>query len=353
MESFWLNVLAFFVVIGPLILIHELGHFIGARLTGVPIQEFGIGYPPRLMKLFERKGTEFTLNAIPLGGFVRPLGEDDPTVEGGLSASSKRTRLIVLSAGSIANVVGGYILLVVMFMAGAQVDAPGARILEVMPDSPAAAAGLQANDIILRADDFVVERSDLLSDYTHTHVGQPIAFAVLRGDETVTITLTPLADPPPGQWPVGIRYTAVTELRHYAFFPALGQAAVTIREVVETLFRLPIEIIRNQIELRFLRPVSVVGMSQLGGIAISQSVARNTLAPVLELTAFISIALAITNLLPIPALDGGRILFVLIETIRGRRVNPEREKLIHYVGFVLLLGLMVVLVYLDIADPLF
>ncbi len=353
MGMFWLAVLAFFIVIGPLILIHETGHFVGARLTGVPIEEFGIGYPPRLVKLFERNGTAFTLNAIPLGGFVRPLGEDDPEVEGGLASSSKRTRIIVLSAGAVANVIAGYVLLVVMFMVGAPVDQPGALITDVMPDSPAAAAGLQIDDVILGADDVEVERYDMLSEYTHNHAGQPITFTVLRGEDTLAITLTPLEDPPPGQWPVGIRYTSVTEIHQYGLFAALEQAALEIGDLAVNIIRLPVAIIRNQIELRFLRPVSVVGMSQLGGMAIDQSISRNALWPILELTAFISIALALTNILPIPAFDGGRILFVLIEAVRGRRVDPRRETLIHYISFMVLLGLMLVFVYLDIVDPLF
>jgi regulator of sigma E protease len=353
MGTFWMAVLAFFVVIGPLILIHEFGHFVGARLTGVPIEEFGIGYPPRLVKLFERNGTAFTLNVIPLGGFVRPLGEDDPEVEGGLAASSKLTRIIVLSAGAVANAIAGYILLVVMFMVGAPFDQPGALITDVVAGSPAAQAGLEIDDVILRADDVAIERYDMLSDYTHSHEGQPIMFTVQRGEEMLAITLTPLVDPPPGQWPVGIRYTSVTEIRQFGFFGALEQAAIEIGDLAVRFVRLPIEIFRNQIELRFLRPVSVVGMSQLGGMAIDQSITRNALWPVLELTAFISIALALTNILPIPAFDGGRILFVLIEAVRGQRVDPQRETLIHYIGFMVLLGLMLVFVYLDIVDPLF
>lgn len=353
METFGLAVLAFFVILGPLILVHEIGHFLAARLVGVQIEEFGIGYPPRLLTLFEHGGTQYTLNAIPLGGFVRPKGEDDPLVEGGLGAASKRSRLLVLSAGAAANILAGYILLVVTFMLGAPEAVGGARILAVAPDGPAESAGLQVGDIILDADDIYIERSNVLTDHIYGHTGVPITLTVLRGEETLTITLTPRESWPPDQGPTGIQIEGVTEIRRHAFFPALGQAAREIGELGVAFARLPGEIIRRQIDARWLRPLSVVGMSQLGGQAIDQSIDRNAAWPILSLTASISLALAFTNLLPIPAMDGGRILFVLIEALRGRRVDPTREMVVHLVGFVLLLTAGLVLIYLDIVNPLF
>src|SRR5688572_32146966 len=114
-----LSVLAFFVVIGPLIFFHELGHFLGARWNNITVEEFGIGYPPRMLTLFERNGTKYTLNWLPLGGFMRPAGEGDPTVEGGFDAASRLARFSTLFAGPAANIVIAFVLLLVMFMLGA------------------------------------------------------------------------------------------------------------------------------------------------------------------------------------------------------------------------------------------
>src|SRR5688572_19974759 len=160
-----LSVLAFFVVIGPLIFFHELGHFLAARWNNIRVEEFGIGYPPRMLTLFERNGTKYTLNWLPLGGFMRPAGEDDPEIGGGFASSSKRARISVLAAGPGANVIIAFLLLVIMFMTGAPVELPGAEIVDVEPDSPAAEAGLQPGDMIMKADDVEINTYDNLTNY--------------------------------------------------------------------------------------------------------------------------------------------------------------------------------------------
>jgi regulator of sigma E protease len=121
--------------------------------------------------------------------------------------------------------------------------------------------------------------------------------------------------------------------------------------LLETFVRVPGMVIRQQLDPRYLRPLSVIGISQLGGQAMEASLAEDALWPVIQLTAFISLALAITNLLPIPALDGGRILFVIIEAIRRRRIQPEREMFIHFIGFAVLITAMLIFMLLDVVDP--
>jgi regulator of sigma E protease len=351
-DSTRLAVLAFFVVIGPLILIHELGHFLAARWNNIIVEEFGIGFPPRMLTLFERNGTKYTLNWLPLGGFTRPAGEDDPTVEGGLAASSKMARLTVLAAGPVANFLVAFLLLVVMFAVGAPEMLPGAEITLVEADSPAEAAGLKAGDVILEADEVTIESYIDLITYIHDHIGEEVRLIVRRGSSTLETTITPRTTWPEGQGPTGIQVQAVITIRQYGIFEAIERTIEEIGFILRAFVEIPAAVIREQIPARYLRPVSIVGISQLGGQAIDASINQDAIWPILRMTAYFSLALGLTNLLPIPALDGGRILFVLIEAVRGRRVDPERETLIHFVGFALLVTAMLVFVYLDIVDPL-
>ena len=339
-------------MLGPLIIIHEAGHFIVAKLSGIHIEEFGIGFPPRLFTLFERGGTRYTINAIPMGGFVRPAGENDPTIEGGLASASKRARFAVLAAGAAANVVAAYLILVVTFMLGWQEALPGASIEEVMPGSPADSAGLQPGDIVVMAENTFIEDYTLLIDFIHDNIGESLTLQVERGDQVLDVTLTPRANPPEGEGPTGILIGVPSTFRPYGFFEALASAAEELIGSILLFFQLPAIIIRENIPMRFLRPVSVVGISQLGGQAIEQSLYIGQWFPILRLTSFISLALGLTNILPLPALDGGRIMFILIEAIRGKRVAPEREGMVHFVGMAVLLTLMLVFVYFDITDPL-
>ncbi len=358
LNSTELSILAFFIVIGPLIFLHELGHFIAARLNRIRVEEFGIGYPPRMFTLFELKGTKYTLNWLPLGGFMRPAGEDDPAVGGGFASASKGARLTVLIAGPAANVLVAFALLVAMFMIGAPtpVDEPGALVARIEPDSPAEQAGLQVQDIILFADDVEIDHYEALTNHIRNRVaeapGEPIVLTVMRGSSTLHIEVTPRTNPPEGQGPIGIQIQSRFEIRQYGLLEAVGEALKELATYARAFVELPVAVIQQQIPARYLRPVSVIGISQLGGQAIDSSIDQNVAWPIIRLTAAISIALAITNLLPLPALDGGRILFVLIEAVRGRRVDPQRETVVHLIGFAILVTAMLVFVYLDIVDPL-
>jgi regulator of sigma E protease len=348
-----LSILAFIVVIGPLIFIHELGHFLAARWRGVKVEEFGIGFPPRMVTLFEQGGTKFTFNWLPLGGFMRPAGENDPSVEGGLAASSRTTRLAVLAAGPVANFIIAFVLLIGMFMIGAPVELPeGAVVTQVVPDSPADSAGLQVGDTIIKAGDTPIEWYTDLRPFILDHIGTPITLTVRRGESVLDFNITPRTEWPEDQGPIGIGMTPVVEVRQFGFFRAFGRAVTAVFDLFKAFVEIPAAVIQQQIPARYLRPVSIVGISQIGGQAIDESFTQQAAWPVIQLTAFISIALGITNLLPLPALDGGRILFVVIEALRGKRVDPKRETLVHLVGFAILLTAMVLFVYLDIVDPL-
>lgn len=348
-----LAILAFFVVLGPLIFFHEMGHFLAARWGKVVVEEFGIGLPPRMVTLFEQGGTKFTLNWLPLGGFMRPIGENDPSVAGGLAAASKHVRLATLAAGPGANFVAAFAILVVMFMIGAPEYLPGARIEHVEPGSPAETAGLEVGDVISKVDDYPIEAHTDLTGYVTSHAGEVLAFTVTRGEASLTFEITPRVAPPEGQGPIGIQFGPPdTRIASYGLFGAMRRAVEEIIDIFVQIPRAIKQVSEGVIPARYMRPVSVIGISQIGGLALDNSIEQNVIWPVLQLAAYISVALAITNLLPLPALDGGRIIFILIEGIRGRPVDPKRETIVHFVGFAVLLALMLVFVFLDIFDPL-
>jgi regulator of sigma E protease len=353
--SLWWTIGAFILVLTPIILIHELGHFVAARLSGIRVDEFGLGFPPRAVKLFKRGDTLYSLNWIPVGGFVRPAGEDDPSVPGGLAAASKKARLFTLSAGSGANFLFAIFLLWIAFMLGPPRYRP--TVDEIVEDSPAMVAGLMTGDIILEVNNVPADSTEVVRDAVYESVGKPISLLVLRGEEELNLSVTPRK---PGEYiegqegPTGIRISdsATGEKNPGTPIGSLRMAGQTVSDVVLGTLRAPLMLIRGQISASEARPISVVGISQLAGRAAEETATQRDWFPLLWFAAVISVALGFTNLLPIPALDGGRITFVLLEAVRGRRIEPEREGMVHLVGMLVLLGLMVLIIIQDIVNPI-
>jgi len=349
-SSFLWSLGGFFIVLTPIILVHELGHFFAARLSNIRVEEFGFGFPPRALKLAERNGTIYSLNWIPLGGFVRPAGEDDPSVPGGLAGASKRARLFVLFAGAGAN----FIMALVVFWVAFMIGMPAVAISSVAEASPAMAAGFEAGDIFLEVDGIEAETSTIIAEIMHAKGGEPVEVIVERDGEPVVLSVIPREA---GEYdaaeegPIGVGLMA-------AYIPvgpgeALVESARSMWNIVYLTVRVPSMLINGEISASEARPVSVVGISQIAGQAAEVSVTNSNLFPILNMVGFISVALGFTNLLPIPALDGGRILFILIEAVRGRRIEPEREGMVHIVGMLVLLGLMALLIVQDIVNPIF
>lgn len=353
-SSFLWSLGGFFIVLTPIILVHELGHFWAARLSKIRVEEFGFGFPPRAMVLAKRNGTIFSLNWIPLGGFVRPAGEDDPNVPGGLASASKRARLFVLFAGAGAN----FIMAFFVFWAAFMIGTPAVAVSDVDPDSPAITAGFQPGDIFLEVGGIKADSSAVIAEVVRRNAGQPVAVVVSRDGVEVPLTVVPrqLGEyDPEVEGPIGVGLMMSAEGDRITRGPI--EAAITSAEsmwrIVSLTVQVPAMLIRGEIAPSDARPISVVGISQIAGQAAEVSVSGSNLFPILNMVAFISVALGFTNLLPIPALDGGRILFVLIEAIRGRRIEPEREGMVHIVGMLVLLGLMVLLIVQDIVNPIF
>ncbi len=472
-----LLIVSFVVVLVPLIFVHELGHFLMAKLVGITVLEFGIGFPPRAAVLFKRGDTQYTLNWIPLGGFVRPLGEDmvgpvdkeklekqrrEEVPARGVAVNdvSPLRRILFMAGGALFNLLLAVLLFTFALTAGSPVidhsditvvslawdslalragvrpgdviravdgqpldfareldeylalhtgepitlaverdgqqldftfiagddlsawvvDSGPVSINAVSAGSPAEAAGIEAGDIVLAAapelprptsslgvarvgnpnapavrdlDYTAVHTAGDLAAYVRSWAGVPVTFRVARGGTLRLLTSGTRDNPPPGEGATGTTIETIypTAIEREAFGDALITSVGRTIGLIGTVIRAPVMLIRGEISTEEARPVSVVGISQLGGQFIQESVEVGTPTPFLQFAAAISVALGLTNLLPLPAFDGGRILFVLIEMIRGKPMDPAREGMIHLIGLMFLLGLMVVLIFVDIAYP--
>ena len=343
----------FFIVLTPIVLVHELGHFVAARLSNIRVEEFGFGLPPRALKIAERNGTIFSLNWIPLGGFVRPAGEDDPGVEGGLAGASKRARFFVLVAGATANMIMAFLVFWLVFVIGT----PAVAITAVNPDSPAFAAGLEAGDVVLAVEGIKADSSQVIAAPMYEKGGQPVEMLLLRDGREIVLNVIPRETgdyDPQQEGPIGVSLGMSPSGERITRNPAEAavNAANSIWDYVKLFVSVPGMLIRGELSPSEARPISIVGISQIAGQSVEATAVNRDLFPLLNMIAFINVALGLTNLLPIPALDGGRIMFVLIEAVRGRRVEPEREGMVHIIGMLVLLGLMVLMMVQDIINPI-
>jgi len=492
--------IAFVLVLIPAVIVHELGHFLAARAIGVSVLEFGIGFPPRVARLFTWRETEFTLNLIPLGGFVRPLGEDlvgptagadsessdeEPDSSAEMSQRNRQKqqdylserdelaqrgytdvkavheakplpRIFFMAAGAVANFLFAFLVFVVIGLIGLP-EVVGARvgIAEVEPGTPVAELGLQSGDFIERVDGDYFDDDDALFERLRQSIGQPVTLQVrrvasepheilmldvvptaalldmlestgtyvfvievdaespageagllpgdliaaingislteaadpttelqmlterfagqdvpleiLRDGEILTVRLTPRLDPPPGGGRIGVTIRSEqvnpesgfiyveTEQRDFIPQPplvALEYGIDRTMTILGMIVEFPARLLGGDTDPVERRVVSVVGVSQLGGAILQDSIQEEQSGILFEYIALISIALGFTNLLPIPALDGGRILFVVLEMIRGKPIPPEREGYVHMIGLIFLLTAAVFFIINDLVNPL-
>lgn len=378
-------------VLGFLIFIHELGHFATAKWFGIKVTEFGFGFPPRIFGVRYR-GTVYSLNWIPLGGFVRMVGEEDPSHPRSFAGQARWKRAIVLVAGSVMNLAFPIAVFAILFTLPHDTIVGTVTISGVSPDSPAQEAGLRPGDQVLEVEGKRVENHFDLIQTVAGRLGRPTEFTIRRGlivtglafspelapvdKVTITPRLRPpehvvveeVTDPstemslraaqnvnPDAQVGDRIRQGAIGVLIGTAnpkivqrSFPvwdsvpmAVGRAwdVLTLTQATLTSWA------RGGPDPGLTGPV---GIAQVTG-EIAEEIPNIGFSPMFEFVALISISLGIVNLLPIPALDGGRLLFVGIEWVRrGKRISPQREGFVHMVGFALLIGLIVAMSYRDI-----
>ena len=447
------SILALFAVLIPLIVIHELGHFITAKLTGVKVLEFGIGFPPRIWG-FKFRDTLYSINWLPLGGFVRLLGEEDPSDPHSLAAKPRPVRLLVLASGAMMNLILPIFLFAVFFMIPRDVNVGLTQITHVVANSPAedatpvgaplAERGLKGGDIIVAINGEEVRNPQELRTQIHLNLGETVRFTVkrtsptggsefkdfrvdarwapdniphtvqpgetvssvatllgvpassvrdaagieyrldegqqltipdgdgvityevLRGDTVATVarrlgvrqetvrlaaglpdpnTLTPGEELRLQQGATGIYIAPLYAFTEKESFPPWEAVPKGWTETLNTLI-----LFRNEVISWFKgggapEVAGPVGIAQVTGEVVEQS-GWQTL---LQLAALLSINLAIINILPLPMLDGGRIMFVLLEIARrGKRIAPEKEALVHFIGLSLIITLAVVITYFDV-----
>ncbi len=485
-----LAVAAFVIVLFPAIIIHELGHFFAAKLVGINVLEFGIGFPPRIGRLFRWGETEFTFNLLPLGGFVRPLGEDmigpapeDKVKRDRIVVEQRRSgpvrivgeremlrlrgvddsdmmavndapalgRIFFMAAGALANFATAVFLFFVAALIGLLMPVGGlsqimaipdgslfagteaqigdaveringerfadftafhkilatygqsiiefdlirpesgeefsvtvapdfggrsgsVQILAVLEGSPAAAAGIATGDIVTQINYAPIasegDPAETLREATRSAEGKPLPLTILREHEdgraeTFVVVATPRVNPPEGEGRLGIAIRSQFSLIEGTRFAnagfkseyvpqsisdAIAYSLNTTGETFRTIASIPGRLLDGSLSGKDARPISIIGISKIGGELLHRSL-QDGPSIMLHFVALVSIFLGISNLLPIPALDGGRIVFVLIEMLRGKPVDPQTEARIHQVGIMILLALGVVVMIYDLINP--
>ncbi|PIP28491.1 MAG: RIP metalloprotease RseP [Candidatus Moranbacteria bacterium CG23_combo_of_CG06-09_8_20_14_all_35_22] len=432
-----LAVLVFIIILGVLIFVHELGHFVMARRNGIKASEFGFGFPPRIfgvqritgeenkkemeVKSVEVKsidiksqgqkireeiiterleetqrlkpvrkwriiwgsrdgddenekkdlneahekrfqgGTIYSINWIPLGGFVKIKGEDGGNIsdEDSFAGKSAWVRTKVLAAGVMMNFVLAWVLISIVFMLGApqafdpaEKNVAGAKIQisEIVEDSPAQLAGINIGDEISKKQVNPAGESVKLSsvedvqNYIKNNAGKELNLGIIRGDQTLAIKITPRVNAPEGQGLLGVNL-AQTKIIKYSWYKAFWEGLKSTYEITLAILVALGGIIKN------LFMGNGVGADVAGpvGIAVlTKQVTGLGLVYILQFAALLSINLGIINILPIPALDGGRILFVLIEKMKGSPVSQKLEQTFHSVGFLLLILLLILVTFKDV-----
>lgn len=349
------TILQLIVALATLIILHEIGHFIAARLVKVDVEEFGIGFPPRILTLFEMRGTKYSLNWLPLGGFVRMKGEGDPENfddPGSLHAAGPWQRLLIYFAGPLMNLLVGVLIYAIMFTQTGAPDFTRVEVVEIAANSPAEEAGLLAGDFITFAAGEEIDSTEKLRDTIYAHLGESINISVQRGEEILEYTLIPRADPPEGEGAIGIVMS--NPIQPVGLIEALPLGTQATYSHALLLATLPGQVMRGAIDPDLARPVGYKGMYD-----IYQNVSeRESPVPdssinlnILQFFASITISLGALNLMPIPGLDGGRIVFTLPEIIFRRRIPVHWQNAINMISITALIALFIYINLLDFTNP--
>lgn len=345
-----ISILVFLAVLSVLVLVHEFGHFIMARKFGVWVEEFGLGLPPRIIgkKIGE---TLYSLNLLPFGGFVKLHGEDsekklkDP--KHAFINKSKKVRFAIVIAGVIMN----FLLAIVSFgivysISGIPRDTKDVKVVEVIAGSPAQVAGLLVGDIIRKVGKEDVADVVKFVDLVEQGKGKKVELEIERTG-IIKLNVTPRENPPGGEGPLGVVITSAeiyfppVFLRpFYGVYYGFKDAVFWGGNIVSSLFRIIKGLFAGNVPQDIAGPVGI--------FAITSKAAQYGVLAVINFVGILSVNLAILNILPFPALDGGRLLFIGIEKAIGRKVLPKLESIVHIIGMIILLLLLLAITAHDV-----
>jgi len=329
-----------------IVVLHESGHFITAKLSGIKVDQFSVGFGPQVVG-WQRGETHYAVRAIPLGGFVKLAGMDGSLDAGprGFMAHPLWQRFIVIVAGSVFNLILPVVLLfgIFVFSGVSEVQTP-IRVSAVDSGTPAGAAGLQAGDVIQSVDGHAISQYDDLHHWVNASNGAPVVVVVDRNRQSVSFTIRPVYSQAAGGYIIGVRPTIVTTpLSPFAAAPlAIQRTGETIGGIFDGLYQLATDKSLGG----FLGPRGLEG--PVGIVKTTAQAAQGGGINLIGFIGFLSLSLGLVNILPFPALDGGRAAFLVLELIRGRPVDPQREQVVHYVGLALLFGLIGLVTYNDL-----
>ncbi len=332
-------IIAAIIAFGVLIIIHEIGHFTMAKLNGIKVEEFSIGMGPNLFGI-KGKETEYHIRLLPIGGYVKMLGDegesDDP---GAFNNKSPLRKLSVVIAGPIMNFVLGVVLFAIIASARGYLSP---IVNKVTPNQPAALAGIKLGDKITRVNNSKVSTWEDFVTEVYTTGGNPINITYERNGNTNQVRIAPVKDKKENRYIVGIEATQVTK-------PTLGQSVsygfIETKSLIKQTFSFFKTLFRGKASMNdFGGPVTI--------IKITGAAAKAGIVSLMAFSAYISIQLAIFNIIPFPALDGGYIFLFLFEIITGRKVDENKVGMINYFGFAILMALMVLVTVKDILYPI-
>jgi regulator of sigma E protease len=346
-----ISILVFLLVLSVLILVHEFGHFIMARRAGILVEEFGFGLPPRLIgkKVGE---TIYSINWLPFGGFVRLHGEN---YEEGITNpkraflnKNKKTRVGIIVAGVVMNFLLGILAFAIVYsFSGIPKDTKTLKVVDVSAGSPAQSAGVVVGDVITKVGkDSVISVNDFIGKVGEQK-GKSVNFEILRNGGTVKLQMKPRENPPAGEGPLGVTittteiyYPPVWQRPFYGVYYGFKEALFWGKNIAMGLGSIIVDAFHGH------APKDVSG--PVGIFAVTSQAAKNGILTIINFVGILSINLAILNIIPFPALDGGRLLFIGIESIIGKKVIPKVEATIHSIGMIILLALILAITIGDI-----
>ncbi|NLO88897.1 MAG: RIP metalloprotease RseP [Clostridia bacterium] len=324
------------LILSLLILVHEWGHFLTAKKAGIQVYEFSIGMGPAIIskKIGE---TKYSLRMFPLGGYVKMAGMEpgDENNPRGFNKKSLFQRAAVISAGSLMNFLLAIVLFVFVFTV-IGIPSTSNVVGEVMAHSPAAEAGLRSGDKILEIDGKKVNNWNDLVGVIHKNPGKKLEMIVQRDDTKFAVNVVPYLDSERNVGLIGIKQSVEKQNLLHSIYLGVSNAL----NIIYMIFWGLIKMIVGEIPAEVAGPVGIV--------SIIGDVARFGLANILNFTAVLSLNLGLINLFPIPALDGSRLLFIFVEWLRGKPIDPQKENFIHFIGFAILLLIMLIVTYQDI-----